>query len=190
MRQTLQKEQCLGQPRMVCTEAHIYFSGIHQVPARGQEFAAFDATAGIDPFGFAGKAIGDDFAPGEIAVAGDHSVRLAALEGLFRKQGGVNAAVDHPGAPAARHPAHGVAAQSIAGCTLMPTMSPGWMVSGTICSSDSSTRMGSPATRGVAAASTNSHRGVMTAVPKELSLGLTRWTRTEIQPFALQVRLA
>jgi hypothetical protein len=30
----------------------------------------------------------------------------------------------------------------------------------------------------VAAASTKSQRGVMTAVPKELSLGLTRWTRT------------
>jgi ribosomal protein S18 len=28
--------------------------------------------------------------------------------------------------------------------------------------------------RGVAAASTNNHRGVMTAVPKELSLGFTR----------------
>src|SRR5580658_9100995 len=63
--------------------------------------------------------------------------------------------------------------------TLMPTMSPGWMVSGTICSSDSSTRIGSPASRGVAAASTNSHRGVMTAVPKELSLGLTRCTLIE-----------
>src|SRR5208282_4010202 len=51
------------------------------------------------------------------------------------------------------------------------------MVAGTICSRDSSTRMGSPTTAGVAAASTKSQRGVMTAVPKELSLGLTRWTR-------------
>jgi len=46
------------------------------------------------------------------------------------------------------------------------------MDSGTICSRDSSMRMGSPAVWGVAAARTNSHRGVMTAVPKELSLGL------------------
>src|ERR1700735_4896776 len=61
----------------------------------------------------------------------------------------------------------------------MPTMSPAWMLSGTICSSDSSTRMGSPADCGVAAASTKSQRGVMTAVPKELSLGLTRWTLIE-----------
>jgi hypothetical protein len=48
------------------------------------------------------------------------------------------------------------------------------MLSATIGSSDSSTRMGSPALLGVAAAMTKSHLGVMTAVPKELSLGLTR----------------
>src|SRR5580692_3974876 len=53
------------------------------------------------------------------------------------------------------------------------------MLSGAICSSDSSTRMGSPADCGVAAASTNSHLGVITAVPKELSLGLTRCTLIE-----------
>jgi hypothetical protein len=56
----------------------------------------------------------------------------------------------------------------------MPTMSPGWMDSGMICSMDSSMRMGSPAAEGVAAARTKSQRGVMTAVPKELSLGFTR----------------
>ena len=39
---------------------------------------------------------------------------------------------------------------------------------------DSSTRMGSPADDGVAAARTNSQRGVITAVPNELSLGFTR----------------
>src|SRR5580698_8870515 len=61
----------------------------------------------------------------------------------------------------------------------MPTMSPGWMLSGTTCSRDSSTRMGSPAICGVAAANTNSHLGVMTAVPKELSLGFIRWTLNE-----------
>src|SRR3569833_171999 len=61
----------------------------------------------------------------------------------------------------------------------MPTMSPGWILSGTICSRDSSMRIGVPADTGVAAASTKSHRGVITAVPKELSLGLTRWTLIE-----------
>src|SRR6185437_14878821 len=35
---------------------------------------------------------------------------------------------------------------------------------------------GSPKLSGVAPASTNSHRGVITAIPKELSLGFTRCT--------------
>jgi len=38
----------------------------------------------------------------------------------------------------------------------------------------------SPTCRGVAAASTNSHLGLITAVPKELSLGFTKRTRIEI----------
>src|SRR6476620_1092894 len=63
------------------------------------------------------------------------------------------------------------------------------MLSGTICSRDSSTRMGSPAAAGVAAARTNSHLGVITAVPKELSLGLTKCTRVKDRPFQVQVRL-
>src|SRR6478736_984 len=71
----------------------------------------------------------------------------------------------------------------------MPTISPGWMLSGTICSRDSSTRMGSPAAAGVAAARTNSHLGVITAVPKELSLGLTKCTRVKDRPFQVQARL-
>src|SRR3982074_3834743 len=58
----------------------------------------------------------------------------------------------------------------------MPTMSPDWMDSGRICSRDSSMRIGSPAIGGVAAARTKSQRGVITAVPKELSLGFTRRT--------------
>ncbi len=41
------------------------FLGVHQVPARGQEFAAFDAPAFVDSLGLAGEAIGDDFAPGD-----------------------------------------------------------------------------------------------------------------------------
>ncbi len=115
VRQTLQKEQCLGQPRMVCTEAHIYFCGIHQVPARGEEFAALDAAAFVDFFGLAGEAIGDDLCPGEIAVAFDDGVCFAALERFLRKQRGVNSAVDDPGAAGARHAADRVAAQGVAG---------------------------------------------------------------------------
>ncbi len=36
---------------------------------------------------------------------------------------------------------------------------------------------GVPYSRGVAAARTYSHRGVITAVPNDTSLGFTRWTR-------------
>ncbi len=50
-----------------------------------------------------------------IAIAFDDGVGFAALERFFRKQRGVNAAVDDPRAAAARHPAHLVAAQSVAG---------------------------------------------------------------------------
>ena len=38
-------------------------------------------------------------------------------------------------------------------------------------------RIGSPHIGGVAAARTYNHRGVIIAMPKETSLGLTRWTR-------------
>ena len=51
------------------------------------------------------------------------------------------------------------------------------MVSGSSGSRVSSTRIGSPYLAGVAEARTNSHRGVTTAVPKAMSLGLTRCTR-------------
>ena len=51
----------------------------------------------------------------------------------------------------------------------------GAMASKSIGSSVSSMTLGSPYPRGVAAASTYSQRGVITAVPNEISLGLTRW---------------
>jgi hypothetical protein len=39
---------------------------------------------------------------------------------------------------------------------------------------------GSPYSLGVAAARTYSHLGVRTAIPKEESLGLTKWTRNAV----------
>ena len=65
------------------------FCRIHEVPARGEEFTAFDAAAFVDFFGSSGDASGDNFGPGEIAVAFDYGVGLAALERFFRKEGGV-----------------------------------------------------------------------------------------------------
>src|ERR1017187_7070764 len=60
----------------------------------------------------------------------------------------------------------------------IPTMSPGFIEPGTSSSSVSSQMIGSPNGLGVAAARTYSQRGVITAVPKAISLGLTRWTRS------------
>ena len=91
------------------------FRGIHQVPARGEKFAALDAAAFVDPLGLAGEAIGDDLGPGQIAVAFDDGVGFAALEGFVGKERGVNSAIDDPGAAGAGHAADGVAAQGIAG---------------------------------------------------------------------------
>src|SRR6266576_4004085 len=50
------------------------------------------------------------------------------------------------------------------------------MLSGSRCCSVSSQMRGSPNVRGVAPASTYNQRGVITAVPKAVSLGLTRCT--------------
>src|ERR1051325_9319676 len=57
----------------------------------------------------------------------------------------------------------------------MPTMSPALIVERSICSSVSSTMFGDPYDSGVAAASTYSHRVVMTPIPNDTWLGLTRW---------------
>src|SRR4030095_4445415 len=52
------------------------------------------------------------------------------------------------------------------------------MVAVAIASSVSCTISGSPHILGVAAARTYSHRGVITATPKDTWLGFMRWTRT------------
>src|SRR4051812_20351569 len=59
----------------------------------------------------------------------------------------------------------------------MPTTSPAEIVSGLMVSSVSSTMTGSPQAVPVAAARTNSQRGVMTATPNDTLLGLIRCTR-------------
>src|SRR3954471_2669126 len=64
----------------------------------------------------------------------------------------------------------------------MPTMSPAVMMLGSNGSSVSSIRRGSPNVAGVAEASTYSHRGVMTPIPKETWLGLIRKTVGAVFP--------
>src|SRR6185312_9072290 len=62
----------------------------------------------------------------------------------------------------------------------MPATSPAATVSISSGSSVSSHKIGSPDSSGVAAARTNSQRGVITAVPKAVSLGLIRCTRKSL----------
>src|SRR5262245_21852172 len=64
----------------------------------------------------------------------------------------------------------------------MPTTSPALTWVGLNGSRVSSTILGAPKSAGVAAASTYGQRGVITAVPNERSLGLTRCTRTRLPP--------
>src|SRR3954463_12165438 len=64
----------------------------------------------------------------------------------------------------------------------MPTMSPAVMMLGSNGSSVSSIRRGSPNVAGVAEASTYSHRGVMTPIPKETWLGVIRKTVGAVFP--------
>src|SRR5262249_61035307 len=59
----------------------------------------------------------------------------------------------------------------------IPTSPPVSRVSTSSPSSDSSPIRGSPQRLPVAAARTYNQRGVITATPKDLVLGLTRWTR-------------
>ena len=115
MRQTLQKEQCLGQPRKVCTEAHMYFCGSIRSQRAGRNSLPSMRPPSIDALRLAGKAIVHGLGPGNVAIAGDNGVGVAPFECFLRKQRSVNAAVDHPRAPAAGDATHLIPAQSIAG---------------------------------------------------------------------------
>ena len=90
-------------------------AGLHEVPARGQELAAFDAAAFVDALGFAFEAVGDAATPGDVSVAFDYGVGFAAFEGFSGEKRGVDAAVDDPCAAGAGHATHLIAAQSVAG---------------------------------------------------------------------------
>jgi hypothetical protein len=89
----------------------------------------------------------------------------------------VDAAVDDPGAALAGHAADLVAAQGVAGVDADADDVAGLDAFGDDLLEGFVDQDGVAGGAGVAAARTKSHRGVMTAVPKELSLGLMRWTR-------------
>jgi hypothetical protein len=93
---------------------HVLVAG-HEIPAGGKELGAFDAAAFVDFVGVAGEAVGDDLAPGEVAVAFDYGVGLTLVHGFFREEGSVDTAVDDPATALAGHAAYFVAAKGVAG---------------------------------------------------------------------------
>ena len=88
-----------------------------EIPARGQELLSRNPPAVINLSGPLRRRhqIGDHLRPNDISVAFDHDVGAAQLEGLFRIQGRVDAAIHDPGSAFTRHASDFHAAQSIAG---------------------------------------------------------------------------
>lgn len=94
---------------------HVFVSW-HQVPARGEEFAAADPAAVINLLPqSARQAVGNDLSPGDVAISFDDRMRLTAIEGFLGEERGVDATVDDPGSAFARDVANFIAAQGIAG---------------------------------------------------------------------------
>ena len=87
----------------------------HEVPPRRPELGRVHLTRLVDPFRLAVGTTLDGDAPGDVAVALHHGVRAALIVRLFRIQGGVDAAVDHPGAARAGALPELVADQGVAG---------------------------------------------------------------------------
>src|SRR4051794_2275248 len=91
------------------------FLRLDQVPASRQKLVSFDAAALVDSGKIAGHAVPHRLAPGDVAITLHYRMGLAALQYLLRKQGGMNAAIDDPGAPLARHATYVVPAKGVAG---------------------------------------------------------------------------
>jgi hypothetical protein len=93
---------------------HVFVGG-HEVPAGGEEFSAADAAACVDFFWRAAEAAGDGLAPGDVAISGDYDVGVAAFEGFFREERGVDATVDDPGSAFTGYAAYFIATEGVAG---------------------------------------------------------------------------
>ena len=176
---------------MVCTEAHIYFSGSIRSQRAARNSAALNPSALVDSLRLSGQAIGHDLAPGNVAVARHHRVRLLRAPTPLQETASRESRRRPPmrrGSRAIRPTAYPRSALPV--CTLMPTMSPGSMVSGTICSRDSSTRIGSPADsrrrcRKHKQPSRCNHRRA-----KRIVAWIHKMNAQRFQPFLVQVRLA
>ena len=104
-------------------------------------------------------------------------MRAAELVRLVRIERRVNAAEDHPGAALPRDPPHLMAAQRIGGVDADADDVAGLDGLGYNGFQRLVNDQRIAILRGVAAASTYSHRGVITPIPNATSLGLTKCTR-------------
>ena len=112
---TEQNEQCFGQPRTVCTDAHMYLSrGISDQRA-GLKSPPSTLPPSYIGSGALPRAVRDHLRPHEIAVALDDGVRAAERGGFLRIERRVDAAEHDVGAARARLLADFVALNRVAG---------------------------------------------------------------------------
>jgi hypothetical protein len=97
VRQTEQNEQCFGQPRTVCTDAHMY-ARRKRVPSTRHELFASMRPPVVTGRGSPAWQFAQRDRPGAFAVAGHHRVGRAEVACLIRVQRCVDAAEDDVGA--------------------------------------------------------------------------------------------
>src|SRR5205823_687967 len=86
-----------------------------QIPSRRHELIASDAAPFVDRPRLSSQALLDDARPDDVAVAAHDRVRLTVSRGFVRKQRGMNAAEDDPGAALAHLASDLVTAERVAG---------------------------------------------------------------------------
>ena len=117
------------------------------------------------------------FRPDQVSVALDNGMRAPQFQSFLRIQGRVDSAKNNEGASFARDPADRVAAQRVSSMNSY-SYCVSWLDPSRIQALQSLIADLWIAVRraGVACASTYSQRGVITAVPNDVSLGLTKCT--------------
>ena len=154
VRHTEQKEQCFGQPRIVCTEPHMYLSA-----GSRSHRAERKAPPSMRPPSYNGSSvpcgeISQHLRPDDVAIALDDRVRGAVLARFVRVERGVNAAEDDRRATLAREAADLIAAQRVRGVDADADDIARFDLARSNDSSVSSTISGVPYCAGVAAART------------------------------------
>ena len=113
VRHTEQNEQCLGHPRVVCTDPHMYLPSGRRSPPRLRKLVRLQPPSLVNPLDPAVHAITQRLTPGHIAIAAHHSIRRAILKRLLRVQRCMHAAKHHPSPTFVRDAPHFISAQRI-----------------------------------------------------------------------------